>query len=226
MAYVAQNGLWLSRSADPTPYLSAGSYIEAIANGDVRLASLQSNVNIASEAQVNIGTTSLPKILQVGSNDDVVSIEASALDVRSGRVLVRDGEITLAARDTIGQVTASAMDGAGILVGDAGLPTEQSIRWSRGHAELPSSEAAATAAAGGRSNVGTWDVRGGGLRLIAESADSEVAYGFRINADLELELYRRDTNKANGQVTYNRVSRFGNSIGSNSVAMLPTSPVL
>ena len=65
-------------------------------------------------------------------------------------------------------------------------------------------------------------VRGGGLRLIAETDDREVAYGFRINADLDLELYRRDTTKADQKATYRRVYRFGNA-PSPVAALLPTS---
>lgn len=231
MAYVAPNGVWLSRSAAlQPPALSAGSYIEAIANGTVRLASLQSSVSITSETRVDLGTAALPGLLQVGLDADTVAVEARALDVRAGQVLVREagqgGGVVLAA----GQSTAAALHGAGISVGGgdgagAALATEQSIRWSRGFGELPASEAAATAAAGGRSNAGAWDVRGGGLRLVAETAQGEVAYGFRINAHKELELYRRDIPIGTSNHIYRRVHRFGNSLDSNGGAlMIPVSP--
>lgn len=229
MALVAQNGLWLSRNPAESPSLSAGSFIRAIASGDVRLASVLSDVHVTSATLVNVGTTASPQLLQVGLGGDSVAVSARALDVRAGQVYVGDGgRVTLAARGS----TAAALDGAGVTVGGGDgvtLATERSIKWSRGVAELPPSEAAATAMAGGRSNVGAWDVRGGGIRIVSEGSDREVAYGFRVNAELELELYRRDILKGSGSATYRRVFRQGYSGGggaSSLVAMLPTSPTL
>ena len=201
MAYVGQNGLWLSRSIDTRPLVTNGSYLEAVASGDVYLASLASDVNI----------------------------DGGAVLVRTGNVFVRDGGVTLASREVAGDVTAAVCHGAGLTVGageSAALSTERSIKWARGFAALPSSEAAATAMAGSRSNVGSWDVRGGGLRLVAKSSSHEIAYGLYVNPDHEMELYWREIRLSNSNTTYRRVIRFGNSLNSNSVQMLPTSPVL
>jgi len=233
MALVAQNGVWLSRSPGTSPaVLSDGSFIEAIARGDIKLSSIQSAVNITSATEVTLGTTARPQLVRIGRNGDSVAIDAASLDVRSGDVLVSNATATLASRDTQSATDADAVHGAGVLAGKTWGGSERSVRWSRGHAQLPSSGAAATRMAGARSNVGSWDIRGGGLRIIAETSNAEVAYGFRVNASKDLEVYRRDTNLATSTSTststsavYHRVALFGNSLGSN-VGMLPTSPAL
>jgi len=233
MALVAPNGLWLSRTPGTAPtVLSNGSFIEAIAKGDIKLASLQSAVGITSATEVTLGTAARPQLLRVGRNGDSVAIDAASLDVRSGDVLVNNATLTLSSRDTQALTDAAAVHGAGILAGKAWAGVggvERSVRWSRGHAALPASGADATAMAGARSNVGCWDVRGGGLRIIAETSSAEVAYGFRVNASRDLEIYRRDIDAATSNAVYRRVSRFGNAVGGGAdvaVPMLPTSPPL
>jgi hypothetical protein len=228
MAFVAQTGLWLSRSpASAVPAISNGSFIKAIAKGDIKLASLEAAVNITSDTEVKLGTTDRPHLVRIGRNGDSVAIEAASLDVRSGELLVNNPIATLASRDTQGETNAAVVHGAGVLAGKAWGGSERSVRWSRGHAELPPSDAAATAMVGARSNVGCWDVRGGGLRIIAETIDAEVSYGFRINGDKDLEIYRRDIDVvfSNQPAVYRRVALFGNALGE-AVAMLPTSPGL
>jgi hypothetical protein len=233
MALVAPNGLWLSRTPGTAPtVLSNGSFIEAIAKGDIKLASLQSTVGITSATEVTLGTAARPQLLRVGRNGDSVAIDAASLDVRSGDVLVNNATLTLSSRDTQALTSAAAVHGSGILAGKAWAGAggvERSVRWSRGHAALPASGADATAMAGARSNVGCWDVRGGGLRIIAETSSAEVAYGFRVNASKDLEIYRRDIDAATSNAVYRRVSRFGNASGGGAavaVPMLPTSPPL
>jgi hypothetical protein len=229
MAFVAQNGLWLTRGipTDPFPPTSEGSFIQAVAKGEVKLASLESRVTITSESDVYMGTTAMPGLLRVGRNGDTVAVEAAALDVRSGKLRVHDAELMLGARDTQNETTPEAIDGSGILAGmRMSGGAERSVRWARGHAaSLPATEAATTSMAGARSNVGCWEVRGGGLRIVAETADKEVAYGFRINSSLELEIYRRDTVLATGAETFRRVGRFGG-VDASAGTMLPQSAPL
>lgn len=231
MAFVAQNGLWLTRVAStPYPPTSDEGFIHAIAKGEVRLASLQSSVTIQGSAdrEVYVGTAARPGLLRVGRNGDTVAVDAAAFDVRSGKLRVHDAELALSARDTQAETTPEAIDGSGILAGmRMSGGAERSVRWARGHgADLPSTEAETTSAAGARSNVGSWEVRGGGLRLVAETEDREVAYGFRINASLELEIYRRDTVLATGKETFRRVGLFGG-VNADAGTMLPqSSPLL
>jgi hypothetical protein len=194
MAFIQQNGVWLSWSsslgamvASTTP--DADSFIHSIANGDVTLASLGGSVRITSHADV----------------------------------LVHNAAVTLAARDTIPETTADVVHGAGILAGRASGTCERSIRWSRGYAELPDNNTDEVMMAGARSNVGSWDVRGGGLRIMAETSNMEVAYGFCINKSTELEIYRREINFAHGSnPIYRRVGCFGSKISPDTV----TTPVV
>lgn len=235
MAYVAPTGLWLTPQStyDPSSFLSSSSYIKAIAQGEVKLSSLQSDVIIESDAnsQVNVGTATYPSLLQIGKSGDDVAVDARALELVSGRLLVSDGTITLASRNSSSSVVAASLHGAGTFVGGDGaggasftLPTQRSLTWSRGYAELPSSEITSRTMKGARSNVGSWDVRGGGLRFLSQVTNSiEAGYGLRVHSNLDFELYRRDIDNSSN-VVYRRIYRMGNK-GSSNVSMIPTSPV-
>jgi hypothetical protein len=264
MAFVSHNALWLSRSLSNNPSIDFDSFIRASAYGNVSLASVGQAVNVTALTEVTLGTASAPEMLRVGNgfiravaDGDVtlssvggsvniesqgvvriggstIAVNASALDIRSGEVLVNDTVVTLASRDTAAETTASVVHGAGVL---AGMGGDRSIRWSRGHSELPLNRTEEVVMAGARSNVGCWDVRGGGIRLIAETSNMEVAYGFRINKLMELEIYRRDIDvdsTTSNVAQFRRVSCFGGALRLASrtsllptrIALLPTSPAL
>lgn len=106
-------------------------------------------------------------------------------------------------------------DGAGIMVDgmpESGDPAvyeryEKSIKWFHGANGVP--------ALGGNDITGEafWNVRGGGLRItqVDDANGDEVAFGFRINALHELEIYKMVT-PAGGSPATARVAKLGRSV--------------
>ena len=77
MAFVARNGLWLTRSPEvPASSVRTSGLIEALATGKMRLASSGDDVFIASAASnVFIGSFDTPDVIPVRSNLVVVNAD-------------------------------------------------------------------------------------------------------------------------------------------------------
>lgn len=218
MAFVAQNGFWLTRDGfapDPlnsnnNPLLGGVLYdgvVQAIAAGELRLAS-------GNELQVYSGDSNIR--LGAGGVTDVMTVRPDGVDIQgtlrvlgsidalmSSELLVRDKLVRVchvAPEQGQGQgqgqepeLSVDVADGAGLAVGGESQPVERSVRWRRAHLAAHSSppECSPEPAA----TQGVWEVRGGGLRLAPASAsnapaEQEVAYSMHINERDELVIYK------------------------------------
>ena len=193
-----RNGLWLTKASPPNvPSLRTDGMIEAIANGEVRLASSYSNIVLqagatdiltVSSSNVTVNTNLLVKgtIDSMYSSDlyvkDKTIVIAAVLDSRGCNVHAGAGAGAGA--------EAGAGDGAGISIGGGDA---QSMRWKTD--------------GGG----GAWTFRGGGLQIVATSSNAyggEISYGFSINpASMALEMHALLSN-ASG-TSRRRVAVFG-----------------
>jgi hypothetical protein len=175
----ARNGLWLTKASPPqVPSLRTDGMIQAIASGEVRLASSYSNVviqaGIADVLTVTSSNVTVNANLLV--NGTIDSVYSSDLHVKDKTVII--GAILDANGCNVGGSSSNVAlnDGAGISVGGGDA---QSLRWKR----------PALAADG----EGSWTFRGGGLKVVASASNAyggEITYGFSINAaTLALEVY-------------------------------------
>lgn len=210
----ARNGLWLTKASSPTsqvPSLRTDGMIQAIANGEVRLASSYSNVVLQAGA-ANILTVSSSNVT-VNAN---LLVKGTIDSIYSSDLYVQDKTIIIAAvLDANGcnvpstsASNASLNDGAGISIGGGDA---QSMRWKT------------------NTDGGAWTFRGGGLQILASSSNAyggEISYGFSINpASLALEMFAVLSN-ASG-TSRRRVAVFGPPSLSNIVpsGFLPTSAI-
>jgi hypothetical protein len=189
----ARNGLWLSKASAAPPTLRTNGMIEAIATGEVRLASSYSNVVIQAGLSDMITVTSSnvtvnANLLVRGTIDSVYS---SDLYVRDKTVVI--GALLDASGCNLGS-NNSNNDGAGLSIGGGDA---QSLRWLR--PVVP------------EDGEGSWTFRGGGLRVVASTSNAfggELSYGFAINAaTMALEIYAVLSN-ASG-TSRRRVAAFG-----------------
>ena len=226
MALIARNGVWLTRKpfADD-PFASVGAptqnrvaydgLVQAIASGEMRLASASNMQIYSSTSNVLLGAGGMSNVISVRSN--IVEINA---DVRirgavesylSTEINLQDKVMRLAYPDKGAEASVSDayLDGSGIVLANEVMGNyEKSIRW-RASAGLG---AGAFVARGGASNESFWELRGGGLRLStpkrAAGGTGEVSYGMHINEKEELEMYKRWTDGA-GHEYFQRVFTFG-----------------
>lgn len=218
----ARSGLWLSKATPPqVPSLRTNGMIEAIASGDLRLASSFSNVVIKAGLQDMITVTSSnvtvnANLLVKGTIDSIYSSDLYVRDktVVVGAILDASGcNVAVSASNN----NNSNNDGAGLSIGGwVGGGDAQSLRWRR--PVVPTD------------GEGTWTFRGGGLRVVASASNAyggEISYGFAINAaTLALELYAVLSN-ASG-TSRRRVATFGPPNASSNASIsnasyLPTS---
>lgn len=206
----ARNGLWLTKASPPqVPSLRTDGMIQAIATGEVRLASSYSNVVIQA-GSANILTVSSSNVT-VNAN---LLVKGTIDSIYSSDLYIQDKTIVVAAvLDTNGcnvpalsNTNASLNDGAGLSIGGGDA---QSMRWKTD------------------SNGGAWTFRGGGLQILASSSNAyggEISYGFCVNpASMALEMYAVLSN-ASG-TSRRRVAVFGPPSISNAapIGFLPTS---
>lgn len=204
MAFVAPNGLWLSRKRagevvfpDPVSYCPDEGILQSMAAGTLSLASLTSNVVV--------GGMGNPSTVVVGSNVVDVNADLRLRGVLStpeaNGLLVRNQFLVTAAGASTNDASAGLTDGAGLMIGnhtaygtDPGL--ERSIRWRAGIGS--SFYSGSDREVGGASNAGCWDVRGGAFRISTQApsstsnpVDREISFGMRVNHDDEFEVYKR-----------------------------------
>lgn len=209
-----RHGLWLSKAAPPqVPSLRTNGMIEAIATGEVRLASSYSNVVIQTGLLDMITVT--PSNVTVNANllvkGTIDSVYASDLYVKDKTVVI--GAILDASgcnlAFSVSNNNHSNNDGAGVSVGGGDA---QSMRWKR-----------PVVAADGE---GAWTFRGGGLRIVASASNAiggEISYGFGINAaTLALELYAVSGSSRRRVATFGPPNMSSNATISNAL-YLPTS---
>jgi hypothetical protein len=168
----ARNGLWLTKALPPqVPSLRTDGMIQAIASGEVRLASSYSNVVIQAGISDVLTVTSSNVTVNANLlvNGTIDSIYSSDLYVKDKTVII--GAILDADGCNVGGSNSNVAlnNGAGISIGGGDA---QSLRWN---------------------SEGSWTFRGGGLKVIASASNAyggEIAYGFSINAaTLALEVY-------------------------------------
>lgn len=265
MAIVARKGLWLSRTGqmfpDPLSPLSPwagssngqpahslspdyGGLVQAMASGEMRLASASNLQLYSSTLNVVVGAGGQSDVISVTSNLVVINadvqIRGSVETYNSTEVNLQDKVVRLAYPDeaTIASGMApseASLHGAGMQLADdvsGGRAYEKSIRWRAG-GEVGRGPSGLVAR-GAESNCPYWEVRGGGLRLTSPARgvlrggvpreggpaapSGEVSYGFCIDDREELVVYKRWTN-AQGAASYQRVFTFG----STSVPYAPPS---
>ena len=217
MAFVARNGIWLSKVVPTDAQLGRTSgFVEAVASGQLRLASLGSNVSIDAGGQTGVLTVGSNSVVVRGGLDVLGAINA----VETNDLQVRDRLVCLANYDDL--PTSSQLDatsGAGILVGSRatdGASNEVSFRWNKATSTSASQQQA------------TWDVVGGSLRLARRlPSGHSVAYRFAINDAAELEVTREVAGVGGASATSQRVAAWGRpATGSDAPARglaLPTS---
>lgn len=208
MALVARNGLWLTKAlpagGDAQLLPRTSGMIEAVATGQLRLASLASVVSVDAGGQTGV--------LTIGSNAVVVQAN---LDVRgainalqTNDLFVRDRLICVANLDGTLSTDAASVDitdTAGLLVGSCntdGARSEVSLRW---HKQPPASS-------NGRQMQANWELIGGSLKLSRAMPDGNlVSYVFDINDAGELEVSRRTApfGAADSDAMYQRVAAWG-----------------
>lgn len=239
MALVARNGLWLSRvplyGSNATNALRTDGVVEAVASGRLTLSSLGGEVCLSSRSSnVVIGAGGNASAITVSSNAVVIDADLRVLGVletvNTNDLNVADVLISVAYGSLPSDATA-VTDGAGLLVGTGpatdGKASERSIRWRAGLSPLSADPSVvAPSSAGGASNAGCWDVRGGSLRLTSASSSREVSYGLRVNELSELELFKRVQPlpaSVASVASYRRVACFGGVASTAGALQLPTS---
>lgn len=222
MAFVARNGIWLSKSTpSDTQLVQSGrssGFIEAIASGSLRLASLSSNISIDAGGASAVLTVASNAVVVRGGLDVLGAINA----IETNDLQVRDRLVCLANYDDLpASSRLDATSGAGILVGSRqsdGTAAEVSVRWNKTQSQ--------------QQQQSTWDVLGGALRLKRFMPSGAcVAYRFSINDAAELEVLREVSGPAPAATTtVQRVASWGrpatgstSSTSSSSGLSLPTS---
>jgi hypothetical protein len=195
MALVARNGLWLTKGVPADAQLRATGIVEAVATGQLRLASLASTVAFDAGGQASV--------LTIGSNSVVVNanldVRGAVNNIQTNDLFVRDRLICVANGDGLA-AAADLTDGAGVLVGGAateGTSNEVSVRWHK------------PAAAGAQP---VWDLSGGALRISRTMPGGVVvSYALQISDAAELEVTRRTAPfaAAESAAKYQRVAVFG-----------------
>ena len=202
MALVARNGLWLTKAAPDDSLLPPRStgMIEAVATGQLRLASLQSKVTIDAGGQSGVLTVGSNSLYLAGNLDVRGAITAT----QTNDLYVRDRIICVASTDmpySDGEVQEDLTDGAGIVIGNSeseATPSEVSLRWHK-------------PAAQGQQPV--WELIGGCWRLtrVLPSTGDLVSYSFTISDTGELEITKRSSpfGEAEASAKYQRVTSYG-----------------
>lgn len=221
MALVMRNGLWLTKTAPADALLPPRStgMIEAVATGQLRLASLSSNVSVDAGGQLGVIT--------VGSNSVVIQanldVRGAITAIETNDLYVRDQLICVASTDlpySTGEKKEDLTDGAGLLVGNSAsdtTPSEVSLRWHK-------------PAATGQQPV--WEMMGGCLRLtrVLPSTGDHVSFSFSVSDAGELEVTRRTAPFGSTEATakYQKVATYGRPATgtrpASSGIVLPTTP--
>lgn len=213
MAFVARNGIWLSKVVPTDAQLATAStgFVQAVASGQLRLASLSSNVSIDAGGQTGVLTVGSNQVVVKGGLDVLGAINA----LETNDLHVRDRLVCLANYDDLPPLMqVDVTNGAGILVGSRntdGTSNEVSFRWNKPSPTSSSQQA-------------TWDVVGGSLRLSRRlQSGHAVAYRFAINDAAELEVTREVAGAGGSQATTQRVAAWGRPSSSSAVGLdLPT----
>jgi hypothetical protein len=236
MGYVGPNGIWFTRDpARPPPpsfASSASSVLEALSAGEMSIQSVESIVRIGGQGNSNV--------LVIGSN--LVSVygdlrvTGSVDSVYTNDLRIVDQLIVAASGAASNDASRGLTSGAGILVGDPKTDGsggwERSVRWRAGISDRHD-VTAGYHDAGGASNSGSWDVRGGSLRVTSvEPTGREVSYGIRASRDRDdaMEVFKRvlpASGAGEMEATYRVVMRAGSSRASGGEAgiRLPMSDV-
>ena len=202
--------------------------LEAIGSGDVRIRTPNDRKTVFGVGGANVVEMYRTEFYDADSacnlTDYKVRINAD-LEILGTTSSVSVNETTLSIEDKVVHLAfnsnlehpydGTTNDGAGIMVDgmpESGDPAvyeryEKSIKWFHGANGVP--------ALGGNDITGEafWNVRGGGLRItqVDDANGDEVAFGFRINALQELEIYKMVT-PAGGSPATARVAKLGRSV--------------
>ena len=235
MAFIARNGLWLTRDtptagfADPfTAALLPGSslvgstsplppdgVVQAVATGMMRLAA-SSNLQLYSAySNVQVGAQGASNVLAVGSNSVTVygdlNVRGAVNALMTSELFVRDKVLRVAVPDNSNVVLADGdLNGAGVALAPGTY--DKSILWNAG-AALGANFASSLLS----SNAPFWEVKGGALRLSMQArgdysraaAGGTVSYSFRINGQEELEIVKHWTDAMGGPEHQMRVLCLG-----------------
>lgn len=241
MAFVSQNGLWLTRG-NQVGNVRADGLIEAMATGKLSLSSTNGVISIlASSSNVVLGGKGNVDTVTIGSNLTTINgdldINGTVDMLYANDVVVRNKLIvvaSVASSNDGGPLT----DGSGLMVSDIdsmGGVDERSIVWRSGTSSQFSG--VSLTADGATSNQGCWEVSGGALRItmpvpagsnsypgnqnVGYAAGRDVSYGFRINKRDEMELFKRvlpfSCNQNEAAASYRVVARFGGAAGAISL---------
>lgn len=233
MAFIARNGLWLTRETVPAegfsdPFTSSffpGSplvdtrsplppdgIVQAVASGMMRLAA-SSNIQLySSSSNVLIGAQGTSNVLDIGPTSVTVHGDLrvrGALDaIMTSELFVRDKVLRVAVPVDSNTLLADAeLDGAGIVL--ARGTYDKALTWNAGAARGASNAAPSMLT----SNAPFWELQGGALRLsmparadsVKNSNGGRVGYGFRITPQEELEIFKFWTDAADGPERQMRV---------------------
>jgi hypothetical protein len=230
MALIARNGLWLTRkgfASDPFSFTTGGvagrleydGLVQAIASGEMRLASASNMQVYSANSNVLLGAGGMSNVISVRSNlveiNANVHIRGAVESYMSTEINLQDKVMRLAFPDVGSEATINDayLDGSGISLADELVGNyEKSIKWH----SAAGIGASAFVAKGGTSNESFWELRGGGMRLTtpkraAGRGNGEVSYGMHINEREELEMYKRWTD-GSGHEFFQRVFTFGSAM--------------
>lgn len=225
MAFVARNGVWLTRANAPvadgglvTPSIASTSPLtpdglaQAIASGELRMTSGSNMLLYSRESSVLLGAQGIQDVLTVAPN--LVQINGDLrvvgrLDaVSTTDLLVQDKVVRVSVPNPTGTPVAEAvLDQSGLALADGAYT--KSLLWRTGvGAGAGASPALANTDADSANLLvlPRWHLSGGALNMTVRaranaalaSAGGTLGYGFNMNSREELEIYKNWTDSAAG----------------------------
>jgi hypothetical protein len=198
--------------------LSASSNTMA-ANGGVQFVKLNADATLTAQATnytFAVGATNVVDInaqrLRVNGNLEITGT-VDTINIKQTTLQVRDKEVFLAYSSNNDVFDGVTNTGAGILI--QGVPPtanpvtqsnlyEKSLKWN----VADGMNLLGTAS---YSNESYWELKGGGLRITHNKSETEeLAFGFRINEQEELEIVKKYWSGT--AYTYKRIAKFGRTL--------------
>lgn len=190
--FTANSNLTLTGSSNVSLVRDAGNFVKVQDDDTIRLWAGDSNIITAYHDRVYI-------------NGDVqVNGVIDSVDIHQSNLMIADRTVNLAFDAALGPLPdgANTNDGAGVIVSGqyGGTSNARSLlwKWNGGMDKLGTTDV---------DNESYWDLRGGQLRISHSNATKEIAFGFRINENDELELVKKT-----GANTFKRIAKFGRTL--------------